>query len=170
MTAKPTTTVLTADLPPLPRMAADTGEPEFLVVCLCADWCGTCREYQPGFTALATTFPQARLLWLDVETHADLLEGAFADFDVENFPTLLIQRRIVVSESGKEEAPQSLPLVLFYGVMLPHLSHLQRLLETLMAESPAENLAAIRRQPERLAWQTDCNLWPALVAAGNLPD
>lgn len=134
----------------VPAHAGQAGEPEFLVACLCADWCGTCREYQPGFMALAADFPQARLLWLDVETDADLLEEAFADFDVENFPTLLIQRRI---------AGQETPLVLFYGVMLPHLSHLQRLLETLTAESPADSLAAIQRQPERLRWQTDCNLW-----------
>ena len=26
--------------------------PEFLIACLCAAWCGTCRDYRAGFDAL----------------------------------------------------------------------------------------------------------------------
>ena len=44
-----------------------TAHPEFLVACLCAAWCGTCRDYRAGFEALAARFPEARFLWLDVE-------------------------------------------------------------------------------------------------------
>ena len=29
-------------------------------VCLCAGWCGTCRDYRDGFLALAARFPDAR--------------------------------------------------------------------------------------------------------------
>ena len=62
--------------------------PEFLIACLCAAWCGTCRDYRAGFDALAAHFPEARFLWLDVEDDAELLD----DYEVETFPTLLIQR------------------------------------------------------------------------------
>lgn len=133
------------------------GEPEFLVACLCADWCGTCRDYQPGFLALAATFPQARFVWLDIENEADLLEE-LEEMDVENFPTLLIQRRI---ESNHASTPRP---VLFFGVMLPHLQHLQRTLETFVVQTPAEALDYATRNPERLAWQHSRDLWALLPA------
>ena len=107
---------------------------EFLVICLCADWCGTCREYQPGFIELAAQFPAARFRWLDIEEQADDL----GDLDIENFPTLFIQR----GES-----------VLFFGTMLPHLSHLQRLIETLQEQTPEQSRAYAVSSPERREWQ-----------------
>ena len=85
----------------------NTSAPEFLVACLCAAWCGTCRDYRAGFEALTTRFPEARFLWLDVEDDAELLD----DYEVETFPTLLIQRH---------------DTVLFFGTMLPHHDLLQR--------------------------------------------
>ena len=60
--------------------------PQLWVYCLCAQWCGTCREYQPLFDRLATEMPQARFVWVDVEEHDALL----GDLDIENFPTLLL--------------------------------------------------------------------------------
>ena len=57
-----------------------------LVVCLCAEWCGVCREYTARFKAVQARFPQAHYLWIDVEDEADLLHP----LDVENFPTLLL--------------------------------------------------------------------------------
>lgn len=151
MDIAPSTDTLPPALQPTPA-----GEPEFLVACLCADWCGTCREYQPGFLALAAQFPQARFVWLDIENDAEALE-ALEDLDVENFPTLLIQRRIEM------EANLSQP-VLFFGVMLPHLQHLQRTLETFVAQTPAEALDYATRNPERLAWQQSRDLWALLPA------
>ena len=60
-----------------------------LVACLCADWCGSCREYRSTFDALAARFAgEAHFVWLDVEDEADVL----GDPDIENFPTLLIAR------------------------------------------------------------------------------
>ena len=41
--------------------------PQLWVFCLCAQWCGTCREYQPLFDQLAINMPQARFVWVDVE-------------------------------------------------------------------------------------------------------
>ena len=82
------------------------------VACLCADWCGTCRDYRAEFAlALAAqAHPGIDIdaVWIDIEDEAELV-GAI---EVENFPTLLIAR-------GDE--------VLFFGTVTPHLSTLTRL-------------------------------------------
>lgn len=58
-----------------------------LVACLCADWCGSCREYRPTFEALAVQFAgEAEFAWIDIEDESD----ALGDPDIENFPTLLV--------------------------------------------------------------------------------
>ena len=119
-------------------------QPEFLVACLCAAWCGTCRDYREGFQALAERFPNARFLWLDVEDDADILD----DYDVENFPTLLIQRH---------------DSVLFFGPMLPHHEILQRTVESFHAQSPDESRRYAGSDPERRSWQTERNLRQALA-------
>ena len=123
---------------------ADTGEQpraseEFLVICLCAEWCGACREYRPGFERLAAEFTQARFRWLDIEEHADEM----GDLDIENFPTLFIQRR----ES-----------VLFFGTMLPHLSHLRRTIETFQEQTLEQSREYARSSPERRDWQENQDL------------
>jgi thiol-disulfide isomerase/thioredoxin len=57
------------------------------VVCLCAAWCGACREYRAVFEALGAQFAgQAEFAWIDIEDEAD----ALGDPDIENFPTLLL--------------------------------------------------------------------------------
>jgi thiol-disulfide isomerase/thioredoxin len=58
-----------------------------LVACLCAEWCGTCRDYRASFDALANAHPDVCFVWIDIETHAD----QFDELDVENFPTILIE-------------------------------------------------------------------------------
>ena len=120
-------------------------QPEFLVACLCAAWCGTCRDYREGFQALAERFPNTRFLWLDVEDDADILD----DYDVENFPTLLIQRH---------------DSVLFFGPMLPHHEILQRTVESFHTQSPDESRRYAGSDPERRSWQTERNLRQALAA------
>lgn len=104
------------------------------VICLCAEWCGTCRDYRALFAQVAQAYPATAFSWLDVEDHADLAD----DFDVETFPTLL-----VASARGLH----------FLGPMLPHAQTLTRLLSALPAASalPAEVaavLAAVRHDPE----------------------
>ncbi len=122
---------------------APAAEPEeFRVVCLCASWCGTCRDYQDGFQALEGNFPHAAFLWLDVEQEHPWGDW-LSDLDVENFPTLLIQRRDVV---------------LFFGPMLPQHGILRRTLESFFAQTPEESHAWAHGSPERRAWQDSCRL------------
>ncbi|GAA5184662.1 hypothetical protein GCM10025771_39230 [Niveibacterium umoris] len=112
---------------------------EFLVACLCAEWCGTCRDYRAGFEALQAHFPQMGLIWVDIEDSADHL----GDIDVENFPSILIQR-------GEH--------VVFFGTVLPDHGLLRRLLETFAAQSVEESAAYAAATPERRGWQTGHNL------------
>ncbi|MFC4273700.1 thioredoxin family protein [Achromobacter aloeverae] len=124
MSVHPTSTA------PLPAPASLAHEPDHpslrerlrddgvgLVACFCAAWCDTCREYRPKLDELAALWPQFAFAWIDIEDHADLL----GDEDVENFPTILVQI------GGR---------TVFYGPMLPHIGHLERLLGTLDAGSP----------------------------------
>jgi thiol-disulfide isomerase/thioredoxin len=122
-----------------PATAQTQESGEFLVVCLCAEWCGTCREYQTGFDELATQFPNSRFRWFDIEDHADDL----GDLDIENFPTLLIQRQ---------------EQILFFGTMLPHLSHLRRLIETFHEQTLEQSRDYVLSNPERCLWQDDQDL------------
>ena len=85
------------------------------VFCLCAQWCGTCREYQPIFEQLAAQMPEARFVWVDIEAHDDLL----GDLDIENFPTLLI-----ADAQGQAR---------FAGTVLPHAETLQRMCQAALA-------------------------------------
>jgi thioredoxin 1 len=103
------------------------------VVCLCADWCGACREYRPLFEQVAHAHPQLRFAWVDIEDHADLAD----DFDVETFPTIL-----VAGEAGTR----------FLGPLLPHAETLSRLLGALQpaqASVPEVTtlLEALAREP-----------------------
>ena len=85
------------------------------VVCLCAAWCGVCRDYAAPFDEAAAQFgAQAEFTRLDIEDEAELLGSV----DVENFPTLLIAR----SEQ-----------VLFFGTITPHVQTLTRLVQSALA-------------------------------------
>jgi thiol-disulfide isomerase/thioredoxin len=102
-----------------------------LVACLCADWCGTCKDYMSGFAALAARYPGDCFVWIDIETHADRLGE---DIDIENFPTVLIQ-----PVAGGDPH--------FYGTVLPHLEVLERMLDR-----GASMPAAASEIPEVLDW------------------
>ncbi|PKO64706.1 MAG: hypothetical protein CVU22_23105 [Betaproteobacteria bacterium HGW-Betaproteobacteria-16] len=56
------------------------------VVCLCAAWCGTCRDYLPVFTNMAEAQPGWRTHWVDVED----FEAALDEADITTFPMILI--------------------------------------------------------------------------------
>jgi thiol-disulfide isomerase/thioredoxin len=96
--------------------------PDFLVACLCADWCGTCRDYRADFSAVAQQFTDTAFRWIDIEDAADELSSidGGADIDIENFPTLLIFNH------GK---------VVFFGPMLPQPWLLERTFHALRALS-----------------------------------
>lgn len=87
-----------------------------LIACLCAAWCGSCREYRPLFDDVAAAFPHARFVWIDIEDEADLVDPV----EVENFPTLLI------ATDGKAR---------FFGPLTPHRETLVRLVRS-HAEAP----------------------------------
>ena len=103
--------------PETPALAAS-----LLVVCLCAEWCGVCRDYQQRFTSLQAKFPQARFLWIDVEDEADLLHP----LDVDDFPTLLI---------AVGDAPR------FFGTLTPQIETLERLIRAQLEDAGAPALA-----------------------------
>ncbi len=132
----------------LPRQAsaasANQASKELLVVCLCAEWCTTCREYRSGFDELAAEFPEIRFRWLDIEERADDL----GELDIENFPTLFIQSR----DTGRQKGSIA---VLFFGTMPPQLGHLRRMITSLRGQSPLERRDFALSSPERQAWQQD---------------
>jgi thioredoxin 1 len=59
---------------------------DWSVICLCAQWCGVCREWRGIFEEAAAAHPDVRFAWVDVEDEAQ----AMGDVDVETFPSLLI--------------------------------------------------------------------------------
>ncbi|MEO7854076.1 MAG: thioredoxin family protein [Rubrivivax sp.] len=60
--------------------------PALTVICLCADWCGSCREFASTFDALAAAQPGDVFRWLDIEDEPELV----GDLDITTFPTLIV--------------------------------------------------------------------------------
>jgi len=86
-----------------------------LVVCLCAEWCGSCRDYRATFDALSSQFSgQADFAWIDIEDESD----ALGDPDIENFPTLLL------ADAGG---------LRFLGAVTPHAATAERLVKNALA-------------------------------------
>ncbi len=114
--------------------------PHLLVACLCADWCGACREYKPLFDSLALKFPNVRFLWVDVEDEADLIDP----IEVEDFPTILIAKEH--ESNGFNMQP------LFFGTVLPHIETLERLIQDKMtaAEHAQVKDAAVKQLVQKL--------------------
>ena len=97
------------------RIAEHVNHPGTLfVACLCAEWCGTCRDYRAAFDALADRHPEVCFAWIDIENHAD----RFDDLDVENFPTILIEDAVTTR---------------FFGTVLPQAAIVERMLADLTA-------------------------------------
>ena len=127
-------------------VAAAVHDERWIVACLCAAWCGTCGSYRAAFDALAARHPDKHFIWIDIEDQADVV----GDLDVDNFPTLLIQRHEVVA---------------FFGTMLPDPALADRLLQAQAAHTDAELAALAASSEERRRWQRDCNLRTMLRAA-----
>jgi thiol-disulfide isomerase/thioredoxin len=68
--------------------AGDATTQPLHVICLCAEWCGTCRDWRATFEQVAREHPHVRFDWVDIEDEAE----AMGEVDVETFPTLLIAR------------------------------------------------------------------------------
>jgi thioredoxin-like negative regulator of GroEL len=121
------------------QLAAALDGEGWVVACLCAAWCGTCSSYRAAFDGLAARHPDKTFVWIDIEDQADVV----GDLDVENFPTLLLQRRGMVA---------------FFGTMLPDANVADRLVQS-QAELPDEELARLASSSEeRRVWQRDANL------------
>jgi thioredoxin 1 len=119
----------------------------WIVACLCAAWCGTCSSYRAAFDGLAARHPDKTFVWIDVEDQADVV----GDLDVENFPTLLMQRGDAVA---------------FFGTMLPDPKVADRLIQAQAELSSAELTRQAASTPERQAWQRECNLRTLIAGAG----
>jgi thiol-disulfide isomerase/thioredoxin len=93
-----------------------SGETQWFIACLCADWCDTCRDYQTAFEKLAHENSADAFVWIDIEDDSDWI----GDIEVENFPTILI---------CKGETPH------FFGTLLPHIEQLAKLLASVKTNS-----------------------------------
>lgn len=111
----------------------------WIVACLCAAWCDTCRAYRSTFDELASRHPDKRFVWIDIEDQSDVV----GDIDVENFPTLLIQHADTVA---------------FFGAVLPDEKLADRLIAAQAEKSDAEVRAEANSSAERQGWQRECNL------------
>lgn len=101
--------------PNSPTLTTALEQPDVTVIlCFCAAWCDACKEYQPKFEALGHQYPEAVFVWADIEDYPELL----GDEDVENFPTIAIVQ-------GKK--------IRFLGTLLPHIEHLNRLIQAMQA-------------------------------------
>lgn len=95
----------------------DTNAPLRRVVCLCAQWCDTCRDYRAVFDEIGAAHPRLDFVWVDIEDQADLV----GDVEVETFPTLLIADGAALR---------------FFGPLMPQPQTLARLLEGLPLQGP----------------------------------
>jgi thioredoxin-like negative regulator of GroEL len=120
---------------------------QWIVACLCAAWCGTCASYRASFDTLAARHPDKHFIWIDIEDHADVV----GDLDIDNFPTLLIQKHDVVA---------------FFGTVLPDPKVAERLVQAQAAQSDADLAALAEASEERREWQQACNLRTLLAGAG----
>ena len=83
-----------------------------LVAILCAQWCGTCRDYRATFDAVRRELGDGTsFVWVDIEDH----DSALGAVDVEDFPTLLLAQA---------------DRVLFFGPITPQAQTLTRLVQS----------------------------------------
>jgi thioredoxin 1 len=118
----------------------------WVVACLCAAWCDVCTSYRSGFDELAAQHPDKVFVWVDIEDSADLV----GDFDVENFPTLLIQR-------GDQ--------VIFYGTTMPDHRIAHRLITSHANQTDSELNLLTKSNAEHKDWQLERNLRKVLIQA-----
>ena len=111
-----------------------------LIACLCAQWCGSCRDYRAVFDSLERHFAgRARFRWVDVED-----EDVLGPLDIENFPTLLV----VAARRAHGETPA----VHFYGPVTPQPQTAVRIVHrALLGELPAVADPQVQALAQRVA-------------------
>jgi len=114
---------------------ADAAPAKWWVICLCAEWCGVCRDWRGIFNEAAAAHPDVHFAWIDIEDEAE----AMGDVDVETFPTLLV---------AQGTSPR------FFGPVQPSGAQLSRLLASLEQapaplRDPAEAAALLARVAPR---------------------
>jgi thiol-disulfide isomerase/thioredoxin len=87
------------------------------VVCLCATWCGVCRDFATFYSTVKSEMPEIEFDWIDIEDDA----ARMGDIEVENFPSLLI------GIAGKP---------VFFGPITPHRNTLERLIQNASSMPP----------------------------------
>jgi thioredoxin 1 len=137
---------ITLELENRTQVATLLEQDRWVVACLCAAWCGTCDSYRAAFEALAARHPDKLFLWIDIEDQADVV----GDLDVENFPTLLLQRRQTVA---------------FFGTVLPDPHVAERMVQAQAAQDQAELARVAQSSAERRKWQVECDLRALLADA-----
>jgi thioredoxin 1 len=116
--------------------------PSLTLICLCAEWCGSCRDFAATFEALRATHPTTHFHWIDIEDQPDLV----GDLDITSFPTL-----VLASDAGLH----------FAGPVVPQLPIVARLLDAAHAGTLAGDMPpALRRDYQRVV---------AAAAAGDPP-
>ncbi|HZS80858.1 MAG TPA: thioredoxin family protein [Herbaspirillum sp.] len=116
------------------ELAAALRSDKWIVACLCASWCDSCRDYAVHFAAWAERHPQHHFVWIDIEDQADLV----GDLDIDSFPTLLMQHGATIS---------------FFGTMEPDIRQAERLLQTLSSRSAADLGREAHSTKEHRIWQ-----------------
>lgn len=88
----------------------------YLILCFCADWCRTCRQYRQKLSILSDQLKQHQFYWIDIEDNYEFV----GDEDIMNFPTLLVQvnRKTV-----------------FYGNINTNIDHLSMIIKTISNNS-----------------------------------
>ena len=137
---------LTLTLDNRAQVAEAISDDKWIVVCLCAAWCDVCNQYRPGFDQLAARHRDKHFIWIDIEDQADVV----GDLDVENFPTLLIQRADTVA---------------FFGTVQPEQHQANRLILAQAEKTDAELHTEALGTEERRNWQRECNIHSRLKDA-----
>lgn len=122
-----------------PFFADSLTESTWVVACLCADWCGSCRGWFDSFAALSEKYPDVFFIWIDIEDHADFM----GDLDTESFPCLLIQYGDIVN---------------FFGAIHPDAKVAERLLNNNQAYDVSQMKARATISDESQEWQETANL------------
>jgi thioredoxin 1 len=88
-----------------------------VVVVLCAEWCGVCREFKEPFEQLGRALPDWHFRWVDIEAYS-----ATEDVELETLPSLIV--------TGPDEK------VIFLGPVLPRPGAIEQLLRGLKDHPP----------------------------------